>query len=40
MIMYENDEIHLTGVGLDDLPRLLDPSDPLNPQLHRSAQDF
>ena len=40
MIMYENDEIHLTGVGLDDLPRLLDPGDPLNPQLHRSPQDF
>ena len=40
MIMYENDEIHLTGVGLDDLPRLLEPSDPLNPQLHRSPQDF
>ena len=40
MIMYENDEIHLTGVGTDDLPRLLDPDDPLNPELHRSAQDF
>jgi len=40
MIMYENDEIHLTGVGLDDLPRLLDPSDALHPQLHRSPQDF
>ncbi len=40
MIMYENDEIHLTGVGLDDLPRLLDPSDSLHPQLHRSPQDF
>ena len=40
MIMYENDEIHLTGVGRDDLPRLLDPNDPLNPQLHRSPQDF
>lgn len=40
MIMYENDEIHLTGVGLDDLPRLLEPSDPLHPQLHRSPQDF
>ena len=40
MIMYENDEIHLTGVGLDDLPRLLEPSDPLNPELHRSPQDF
>ena len=40
MIMYENDEIHITGVGLDDLPRLLDPNDPLNPELHRSPQDF
>ena len=40
MIMYENDEIHLTGVGIDDLPRLLDPDDPLNPQLQRSPQDF
>ena len=40
MIMYENDEIHLTGVGIDDLPRLLDPSDALHPQLHRSPQDF
>ncbi len=40
MIMYENDEIHLTGVGTDDLPRLLDPNDPLNPELRRSAQDF
>ena len=40
MIMYENDEIHLTGVGLDDLPRLLDPNDPLHPELHRSPQDF
>ena len=40
MIMYENDEIHLTGVGIDDLPRLLDPNDPLNPQLYRSPQDF
>ena len=40
MIMYENDEIHLTGVGTDDLPRLLDPNDPLHPELRRSAQDF
>ena len=40
MIMYENDEIHLTRVGTDDLPRLLDPNDPLHPELQRSAQDF
>ena len=40
MIMYENDEIHLTGVGLDDLPRLLNPEDELHDQLKRSPQDF
>jgi oligopeptide transport system substrate-binding protein len=40
MVMYENDEIHLTGVGVDDLPRLLNPNDALHPQLHRSPQDF
>ena len=40
MIMYENNEIHLTGVGLDDLPRLLNPEDELHDQLKRSPQDF
>ena len=40
MIMYENDEIHLTGVGLADLERLRDPSDSLNPELHQSPPDF
>ena len=40
MIMYENDEIHLTGVGLDDLPRLLNPEDELHDELKRSPQDF
>ncbi len=40
MIMYENDEIHLTGVGSDDLPRLLNPEDELHDQLVRSRQRF
>ena len=40
MIMYENDEIHVTGVPLDDIPRVTDPNDPQNPQLVRSYQDF
>ena len=40
MIMYENDEIHLTGVPWDDLPRVLDPNDPLNPELIQSWADF
>ena len=33
MIMYENDEIDVTGVGLADLERILDPGSPLNPQV-------
>ena len=33
MILYENDEIDVTGVGLADLERILDPGSPLNPQV-------
>jgi oligopeptide transport system substrate-binding protein len=33
MAMYENDEIEITGVGLYDLERVLDPSEPLNKEL-------
>ena len=33
MILYENDEIDVTGVGLADLERVLDPASPLNPQV-------
>ena len=33
MILYENDEIDVTGVGLADLERVLDPGSPLNPQV-------
>jgi ABC-type transport system substrate-binding protein len=34
MILYENDEVHVTGVGLADLERILDPSSSLNSQVH------
>ncbi len=33
MILYENDEIDVTGVGLPDLERVLDPTSPLNAQV-------
>ena len=33
MAMYENDEIDITGVGLFDLDRVLDPTEPLNKEL-------
>ena len=33
MAMYENDEIDFTGVGLADLERVQDPSEPLNSDL-------
>ena len=34
MTMYENGEIDLTGVGLTDIERVLDPNNPLNKDLH------
>ena len=40
MLMYENGEIHITGVGLADLDRVLDPSSPLNPELHKAPPRF
>jgi oligopeptide transport system substrate-binding protein len=40
MLMYENNEIHLTGVGLADLDRVLDPQSPLNAQLHTAPAAF
>ena len=40
MLMYENDEIHLTGVGLADLDSVLDPSNRLNPELKRAPPTF
>ena len=40
MLMYENDEIDIAGVGLADLDRLLDPSHDLNGELMRAAPSF
>ena len=40
MAMYENDEIDITGIGLFDLERILDPSDSLNSELVVAPPDF
>ena len=40
ILMYENDEVHLTGVGLADLERVQAPSSPLNAELHRAPPSF
>ena len=32
--MYENNEIDVTGVGLNDIERVRDPSEPLNKEFH------
>ena len=40
MAMYENDEIDITGVGLFDLERVLDPDEPLNRELVIAPPDF
>ena len=40
MAMYENDEIDITGVGLFDLDRVLDPSEPLHAELVVAPPDF
>ncbi len=40
MLMYENDEIHIAGVGLADMDRLLDPSNSLNPELQTAPPSF
>ena len=36
LIMYENDEIDLTGVGVNDIERIRDPNDPLNAEFSES----
>ena len=40
MLMYENDEIHISGISLADLDRLLDPNNPLNSNLRRAEPTF
>ncbi len=40
LLMYENDEIHVAGVGLADLDRLNDPSNDLYPELKTAPASF
>ena len=40
MLMYENDEIHLAGVGVADLDRVLDSNNSLNAELQRAPPTF
>ena len=40
MAMYENDEIDITGVGLFELERVLDPTEPLNKELVIAPPSF
>ena len=36
LVMYENDEIDITGVGINDIERIRDASDPLNAEFTES----
>ena len=40
MLMYENDEIHVAGIGLADLDRILEPGNKLNKDLKRGPPSF
>ncbi len=40
LLMYENDEIHVTGVGLLNLEAIRDPGNPLQSELHRAPPSF
>ncbi len=40
MLMYENDEIDIAGVGLADIDRIIDPSHSLNSELVTAAPAF
>ena len=40
LLMYENDEIHIAGVGLADLDRLNDPDNDLYPELRTAPASF
>ena len=40
LLMYENDEIHVAGVGLADLDRLNDPGNDLFPELRTAPASF
>ena len=36
--MYENDELDVTGVGLNDVERVRDPAEPLNQEFHEAPR--
>ena len=40
LLMYENDEIHVTGVGTNSLDSILDTANPLNKDIKRSPPGF
>ncbi|MFQ5861194.1 MAG: ABC transporter substrate-binding protein [Dehalococcoidia bacterium] len=40
MLLYENDEVHIAGVGLADRERVLDPANPLSEEVHLAPPDF
>ena len=40
LLMYENDEIHVTGVGLINLDAILDPSNPLSQDVIQAPPSF
>ena len=40
LLLYENDEIHVAGVGLADIDRLDDPANELYPQLKTAPPSF
>ena len=38
LVTYEDGDIDITGVGLDDLDRVQDPNDPLNKEYHQTPR--
>ena len=40
LLMYENDEIHVTGLGLLNLEAILDPSNPLSEEVLQAPPSF
>lgn len=40
LLQYENDEIHVTGVGVTSLDSVLDEANPLSQDVHRSPPGF
>jgi ABC-type transport system substrate-binding protein len=37
LVMYENDEVDISGVGVNDVERIRDPNEPLNAEYHTGA---